>query len=157
MASDSVRTLRVELTWGSAPSDLDSHLWDAFGNHLYYPYAGEYNSTIPGAWLDRDDVTSYGPENISITFLTPNGSNLYSYAVYLYSGNASSETATVRIFRGGASVPERTFTRDHWDMSDTRWWHVFDINPDTGAIIARDTDLTSPPRGMPRAMPAKKK
>lgn len=148
-------TMRIELTWGQEPRDLDSHLWDAAGNHLYFPYAGEGNSPIPGAWLDLDDTTSFGPENISITFFTPQDGNLYTYAVHLYAGEASSEISTVRVFRGSSTVPTHTFTYSGWDPNGAIWWHVFDIDPRTGNVIPRDQHLTSPPRGMRRLMPRK--
>lgn len=147
-------TYRIELTWGDEPRDLDSHLWDASGNHLYYPYSGVDNSPVAGAWLDLDDTTSYGPENISITYLQANGSNLYSYAVHLYSGDASSETSTVRVYRGSSQVPVATYTHSGWNPSGARYWHVFDINPANGSIISRDT-MGSAPRAVRGPMPSK--
>jgi hypothetical protein len=147
--------LRIELTWGAQPRDLDSHLWDAAGNHLYYPHAGEGNSPIPGAWLDLDDTDGHGPENISITFLTPQDGNLYTYAVHLYEGEASSEVSTVRVFRGASAVPTHTFTYSNWDPNGPIWWHVFDIDPRNGQIIPRDRHLTSPPRATSRELAPK--
>ncbi len=148
-------SLRIELTWGAEPRDLDSHLWDAAGNHLYFLYAGPENSPIPGAWLDLDDTTGFGPENISIEYLVPQGSARYTYAVHLYAGSASTETSTVRVFRGGSTVPERTFTFSGWDPNRVRWWHVFDINPENGQIIPVNSTTLTPPRGITRALPPK--
>jgi hypothetical protein len=62
--------IRIILTWGENPADLDSHLIapnpDGCRFHCYYA-----NKIIPGANLDRDDVTSYGPETITITIGFP--------------------------------------------------------------------------------------
>ncbi len=147
--------MRIELTWGQEPRDLDCHLWDASGNHLYFPYAGEGNSPIPGAWLDRDDVDGFGPENISITFLTPRDGNVYTFAVHLYAGEASSEVSTVRVYLGSSTVPIHTFHYSGWNPSGPLWWHVFDIDPRTGTIFGRDQHLASPPRSTRGPMPNK--
>ena len=50
---------RVILTWGSSPSDLDSHL-EGPGYHVFYS-----NKTGKNAELDVDDTTSYGPETVT--------------------------------------------------------------------------------------------
>jgi len=57
------------LTWGENPGDLDSHLWTPSINnqvhHIFYANQGSPTSG-PFAELDVDDVTSYGPEHITI-------------------------------------------------------------------------------------------
>ena len=61
--------LRLTLTWGENPRDLDSHLWtpsiEGSPYHVYFGSKGSENSR-PYAQLDVDDVSSYGPENITI-------------------------------------------------------------------------------------------
>jgi hypothetical protein len=147
-------TLRVELTWGGTPSDLDSHLFDAQSspNHLYYA-----NKVIPGASLDVDDVTSYGPENVSVTTFAPGPRGRYDYAVYLYAGSVPQDApAVVRVFRGGATVPERTFQSSGFSYS-TRWWNVFNIDPTTRQITVVDQMQSVAPAsvGNARSMPRK--
>ena len=130
-------TMRIELTWGLEPHDLDSHLWDAYSNHLYYPNAGQGNSPIPGAWLDMDNTTSYGPENIRIESFQANESTTaqrYTYAVCLFLGSDSTEPVTVKVFQRGSTVPSNVFTKPGFDSAN-RWWYVFDIDPSTHAII----------------------
>ena len=85
--------IRIVLTWGSAPSDLDSHLTgpnaDATRFHVYYSTRGNLTSP-PFAYLDIDDVSAFGPETITITQFN---SGNYRYSVHDYS-NRSSTTST---------------------------------------------------------------
>lgn len=52
--------LRVVLTWGQTPDDLDSHMIFP-GNNIYFE-----NKTGTDAELDVDDTDSYGPETITL-------------------------------------------------------------------------------------------
>ncbi|MEZ4386987.1 MAG: clostripain-related cysteine peptidase [Candidatus Krumholzibacteriia bacterium] len=123
---------RIELTWGAEPRDLDSHLYDANGNHLYYGHR-----EIPGANLDTDDVTGFGPENVRISYLAEGPVDHYEYKVYLYSGNdATGEISTVKVFRGGSAAPVHSWSRS-W--SGIRWWHVFNIMTADGSIVEVDS------------------
>lgn len=61
--------MTVRLTWGPAPSDLDSHLKGPNSTHVYYASRGSLSAS-PFAALDVDDTTSFGPEVISILRLT---------------------------------------------------------------------------------------
>jgi Tetratricopeptide repeat len=77
--------LRVVLTWGQSPKDLDSHL--SFpNNHVFF---SAKNGTHTN--LDVDDTTSYGPETITIEKKMEG--QRYVYAVHDYS-NASSNNST---------------------------------------------------------------
>ena len=146
--------MRIQLTWGQNPSDLDSHLWDIFGNHIYYAA----KTAISGAWLDLDDVTSYGPENIRIEYFNqPDGNtyDTYLYAVYLYYGSDSTETVTVKVFLEGNTVPTKVYTKAGFANAN-RWWQVFSINPTTEVITDIDTTQSSSPRSLgERGMPDK--
>lgn len=69
--------MRVVLTWGEAPADLDSHL--AFtGNHIYFAHQRGDEAN-----LDVDDTTSYGPETITLD--RKHFGIGYVYAVHDYS------------------------------------------------------------------------
>jgi hypothetical protein len=124
---------RIELTWGAEPRDLDSHLYDANGNHLYYS-----NRDIPGANLDTDDTSGYGPENVRISYIAAgDAADHYEYKVYLYSGaDDTGEISTVKVFRGGSAAPTHTWSRS-W--SGIRWWHVFNIMTADGSIVEVDS------------------
>ena len=109
--------IRIVLTWGADPSDLDSHLTGPNGAnrfHVYYASRGSFTSA-PFAGLDLDDLTSYGPETISITQMSPGN---YRYSVHDFTNrNSASSTAlgnsgaVVRVYGAGgqyfaAAVPQ---------------------------------------------------
>jgi len=86
--------IRIVLTWGASPSDLDSHLTgpnsDATRFHVYYASRGNFVSA-PFAGLDVDDVSGYGPETISITQMN---SGNFRYSVHDFTNrNSASSTA----------------------------------------------------------------
>ena len=96
--------LRVVLTWGSTPSDLDSHMVGPDGTggkfHEYYPERDDGSDTD----LDVDDTSSYGPETITV-YQEHNGT--YVYAVHDYTNRGSSSStalsnsgAQVKVYRG---------------------------------------------------------
>jgi len=73
--------LRIVLTWGISPRDLDSHL--SFpNNHVFF---SAKNGTKTN--LDVDDTTSYGPETITIEKKLDG--QRYVYAVHDYSNSSS--------------------------------------------------------------------
>src|SRR5437762_5436095 len=94
--------VRIVLTWGISPSDLDSHLTgptaDASRFHVYYPARGSLSGP-PWAALDIDDVTSYGPETITIVQQL---FGVYRYSFHDYTDLAS--TSSVALANSGARV-----------------------------------------------------
>ncbi|MCD6161129.1 MAG: hypothetical protein J7K40_01800 [candidate division Zixibacteria bacterium] len=144
------------LTWGENPRDIDSHLWtpeiESRSYHVYYASRGDTNSA-PYADLDYDDVTSYGPEHMTIHQAFP---GTYTYAVYHYAGTGTIATseAQVHIFEPDGdvrimSVPAGdTLVGDHW------WWRVCEIDGTTGAITVIDS-LTAGSPLLSSAMPEK--
>ncbi|OBQ57641.1 tetratricopeptide repeat protein [Halodesulfovibrio spirochaetisodalis] len=115
--------LRVVLTWGYKPSDLDSHLVYE-NNHVYFK-----KKRGTGSNLDVDDTTSYGPETITIT--KQQRGKKYVYAVRDYSnGGRSSSTklarshARVDVYVGKSLL--RTFEVDPTTKGTD--WVVFGID-----------------------------
>ncbi|RON02976.1 tetratricopeptide repeat protein [Pseudomonas brassicacearum] len=95
--------LRVVLTWGATPSDLDSHMIFP-GNNIYY---GSKQGT--DAHLDVDDTTSYGPE--TITLEKKHYGESYVYAVHDFSNSSnpnshalSNSQAKVFVYMGQSLV-----------------------------------------------------
>jgi hypothetical protein len=94
-------TIRIVLSWGASPSDLDSHLELPSGSpdgfEIYWSNKGNIN-TSTHAYLDVDDTSSYGPETITIKQL--GNSYTYKYKVYNFSnsGTFSNSGANVRVF-----------------------------------------------------------
>ena len=133
--------IRVVLTWGQNPTDLDSHLWLPPSNayHVYYNARGSCTSS-PWACLDVDDITSYGPETITIK-QRYNGT--YIYAVYNYSNSPSinSSQGVVRVY--GQSGLVATFNVPA--SGSGRWWYVFDLNGSNGAITPHNVVQANSP------------
>lgn len=69
--------MRIVLSWGKSPSDLDSHL-SYPNNHICF-----YHKEGTNANLDVDDTDSFGPETITIEKRAQN--QKYIYAVHDYS------------------------------------------------------------------------
>ena len=121
--------MRIVLTWGSTPNDLDSHM--AFGNyHVYYS-----QKNIGGANLDVDDTSSYGPETITISSM---GDYTYKYYIYNYSGTGTmyGSGAIVNVYFGGSSTPAYTF---YAPEGSGRYWNVFTYNAVTGEFTVVNT------------------
>lgn len=85
--------MRIVLTWGASPNDLDSHLrYD--GGHVYYSSKTGYLNGETAAKLDVDDTSAYGPE--TTTIYLPNATD-YEYSVYNYSGSPSITTSEAKV------------------------------------------------------------
>ncbi len=96
--------IRIVLTWGSSPADLDSHIEgrSASGQsfHVYYG-----DRTMAGvAQLDVDDTNGYGPETITVT---DTGAE-FTYAVVDFNetGTMSSSGAKVKVYLPGGEIKE---------------------------------------------------
>jgi adhesin/invasin len=78
--------VRIILTWGATPTDMDAHLWgpDGLGGlfHVYWDQE-EFpdGSLTPDAELDLDDIDGFGPETMTINVLR---AGRYCYAAYNY-------------------------------------------------------------------------
>ena len=115
--------MRIVLSWGSNPDDLDSHL--SFGNqHVFFS-----NKQGTGANLDVDDRDAYGPETITIEERQFGTS--YIYRVHDYSNrndpstyNLGKSRATVYVYVGESLV--KTYYIPSGKLGNL--WTVFSIN-----------------------------
>jgi hypothetical protein len=114
--------IRMVLTWGESPTDLDSHLWTPSGDHIYY---GNQAPADAGANLDLDDVTSYGPETITITEAQ---SGTYVYAVYNFSGTPEITTSNAQVQLYDSSGLVQTFSVP--GSGTGRWWNLIELSYD---------------------------
>ncbi|GEM_PF-2888691 len=113
--------MRIRLSWGENPSDLDSHLVKYVNsNQEYHIYYGDSTGTN-GDNLDRDDTDGYGPETVTIKEI--NASAKYVYYVYKYAGNGEikNSDASVKVSYGDS---EQTF---YSPQEDGIYWKVFTI------------------------------
>jgi hypothetical protein len=124
---------RIVLSWGDQPSDLDSHLTGPDGNdgrfHVYF--ANRAFGEV--ADLDRDDVTSFGPETITVT---PEADGMYRYSVFNYSNQGengsqgiageieNSTPALVQVYNDQGLVREYTAP----ESAPGNTWRVFEMN-----------------------------
>ena len=121
--------MRIVLTWGSSPSDLDSHL--TYGNyHCYYS-----SKSTPNATLDVDDTSAYGPETITITDV---GNYKFNYYIrnYSQSGTMYASGAYVKVYFGGSSTPAYTL---YPPQGSGYTWNVFTYDAATGEFIIHNT------------------
>ena len=137
--------MRIILSWGSSPSDLDSHLWYG-NNHVYHSVRNLGNVS-----LDTDDTSSYGPETITVSSIEE---YTYTYYVYNYSQRSSGNSATtmanaqarVEVYFGNSSTPAYTF---YGPTTSGVTWNVFSYNAVTGEFtvnnITNNIDIYSRP------------
>lgn len=95
--------VRIVLTWGSQPNDLDSHLFTPYqGSAGNMQHIGFYErSDAYGNNLDVDDTSAYGPETMTILNLT-NGN--YKYYVSNFTSLSSNITDDEVLSESGATV-----------------------------------------------------
>jgi len=145
--------VRVILNWGENPKDLDAHLTGPSPNlavstaneanrfHIFW-YNKSSNDGV--AVLDVDDLSSYGPETVTIS--PPTGQStlragIYRYSIHHYddsyvSGTASpgtlSDNTTVELIVGTNS---RIFKAPAGASGPLDVWTVFELNVDQSGHI----------------------
>jgi hypothetical protein len=145
---------QFRLTWGQNPSDLDSHLWTPLFGTSYYDsalahicyYRRGSSGQAPYADLDVDDVNSYGPERVTIYQNFP---GTYVYAVHHYSGSGTfnSSGAKVNLLKPDGTVQIFDAPPDVAGVGYDWYWHVCQIDGQTGAVTPINTYSQNPPRG----------
>jgi len=115
--------MRVVLSWGEKPFDLDSHLIFP-GGHIYFD-----SKEGTDANLDVDDTDSYGPETVTIS--KKHFGESYIYAVQDYnkglpnSNYLSASKAKVFVYVGSSLV--RSYSVPAGKRGNI--WTVFKLNP----------------------------
>lgn len=121
-------SLRIILSWGEIPYDLDSHLTgpraDATRFHVYFSHQTDGDIS-----LDVDDTSSYGPETITIPNLYD---GMYRYSIHNYSNQT---------VNGGLQIEQSPTLVEIYDMDglvadftapsftgNGNTWRVFEIN-----------------------------
>ena len=133
-------SVKIRLTWGLDPRDLDSHLVGpsvlvpGTTFHVYFSDKGSLTAA-PFASLDVDDTSSFGPEVITINRMIP---GTYSYSVHHYSGSGTilSSAARVELTVNGSMtvfVPPQP-PAGNTLPSGTRW-NVFNLVVDAAGNV----------------------
>jgi adhesin/invasin len=135
--------VRIVLTWGATPVDLDSYLSGPqqnttarfflgyqFGQFPYnsvppYAYPGDCTAA-PFACLDVDDTNGFGPETMTITQVLP---GTYRYTVHNFLQDAPLAQSGARVDVYINNLLARTFAVP---AGTGIYWTVFDLN---GATI----------------------
>lgn len=138
--------IRVVLTWGISPRDLDSYMLCSLSNGggkgqvCWYNRKFKKKNEVICA-LDHDDVRSFGPE--TITLYQPKTGE-YSYYVRNYSEEAEMGEygATVRIYMGNSMFPAYSF---HMPKEKGACWEVFSLNSATNRIQFKNEFLENVP------------
>lgn len=119
--------MRIRLSWGEHPQDLDSHLVKYVnGNREYHIYFNNKYGTN-GDNLDRDDVNGYGPETVTIKEVNANAKYIYYVHKFAGDGSIKDSGASVKVSYGNS---EQTF---YPPQEDGIYWKVFTI--ENGVII----------------------
>ena len=156
--------LRIVLSWGKNPSDLDSHIVGrtinnnsfhvAFYSQGFYEKDGEGISVDkidmdaygdPICWLDIDDRNSYGPETVTIVDLSRVSS--FKYCVHNYSdaeaGSEDSEAfnladsgATVTVYQGDRVIATYNVPVNRKGTV----WEVFSMNAQGRITVLNNMD-----------------
>jgi tetratricopeptide (TPR) repeat protein len=119
--------IRIVLTWGNTPNDLDSHLTGP-GNqndrfHTFY----EIKSYHGQADLDLDNTIGYGPETTTIYGVMD---GVYRYSVHNYSEKESSASSTLSNSNAKVTVYFGSRDRKIFNVPNNKegtLWTVFEI------------------------------
>lgn len=138
-------SIGIVLFWGASPSDLDAHLTGPSSGsrfHVYWDQKGALNSD-PFAALDVDDISSFGPETITIT---QQSSGVYRFSVHDYSDrgftgttNLAASGAIIRLFLPGKNPVTFTVPNQAGNL-----WTVFELDGSQLTVINRMSDTASP-------------
>lgn len=123
-------SVKIVLSWGENPSDLDSHLFLPSNKQIAY-----YSTETDNCYLDVDDTNSYGPETITLNKLE-RGTYKYYVADFTncsadnYSSmDMSTSFAKVDVYTKNGLISTFTVPSNRSGVI----WHVFNIS--NGKIV----------------------
>ena len=140
--------IRIVLTWGASPSDLDSHLLgttqDGVREHVSYRRKVITNDNGDDEMaLDVDDRDGYGPE--TITIYNPSDDD-YHFYVHNYSHNNRNELmqsgAVVQVYKGGLNTPWQIF---YVPQEKGYFWDVFSYDAENDILTSHDKITSEEP------------
>lgn len=148
--------MRVTLTWGANPSDLDTHLMGptvpngTVSSERFRVYYANRKETVNGVTidLDVDDVTSYGPEVTTVPAFPYPG--VYRYAVHHYSGSGTifQSPTRVELQVNGENYVFAPSEDANSGSSSTNTWIAFDVTvAEDGSVSVLRVDRYVPRSG----------
>jgi hypothetical protein len=149
--------LKIALSWGEEPLDVDSHLVGPKLNgqgtfHTWYGNEIYEDNDIIYADLDWDDTQSYGPETTTIRQLTD---GKYTFIVHNYSGTPALRTsnAKVEIFKGNSKEADHVFRIAEGDGEEL-YWTVFELEISNNGQNIEITELNELTEERPELLPS---
>ncbi|MEO6327075.1 MAG: PKD domain-containing protein [Thermoanaerobaculia bacterium] len=126
--------VKITLTWGQNPFDLDAHLGvpKAAGGGYEHVYFSRKGIKVENAVLDTDNQNGFGPEIFSISLLNP-GTYRYSVHHYFGSGTISTSGASVNLLVEGRGIFNYTPPPGAVGTGDV--WRVFDLIIDSNRAV----------------------
>lgn len=137
-------SVRIVLSWGAFPEDLDSHLTGPTnsGNRFHVYYSNDNVSDGTHAYLDVDDTESYGPETITITQYV---AGVYRYSVHNYDNDGVdggqeiyNSPAKVEIFDSNGLIA--TFNPKPFTAGSGNTWRVFEFSISNDVVNVTNID-----------------
>ncbi|MBF0407716.1 MAG: hypothetical protein HQM10_10205 [Candidatus Riflebacteria bacterium] len=160
--------LRVVLTWGATPRDLDSHLTGPISGdsrfHVYYGSRLHYANDKKVAMLDFDITSGYGTETVTIYDGSPAGTYRYSVYDWTNGGNSNSSGlsnsgAKVLVYINGTLTATYEVPTEKFGYN----WTVFEYDGTTLTPIntiesgkPQSTGASNSDIGLIQALPPKK-
>ena len=119
--------MRIVLTWGASPNDLDSHLIRTTDGQLdYHIDFNKKGIMIQDAILDTDDTSAYGPE--TVTIYNPRAESVYSYYIHDYSNRNNSESTALKNSNAKVDIFSNNIRKIfNVPNENGKYWKVFDI------------------------------
>ncbi|MBN1482416.1 hypothetical protein EH223_10285 [candidate division KSB1 bacterium] len=125
--------LRVTLTWNTDSTDVDIHIFEPDGNHVFF--ADSIGTT---AELDVDNTVGRGPENV---FVGPGQALPGTFQIFIINHAAADDpppvteaTIEITLFANTAQETKATFTRTLTDIDVTLGINVADVTFPGGII-----------------------
>lgn len=136
--------MRIVLTWGVTPYDLDAHLFgpliDGEGMfHTYWYKKNYYYGNTNAVNLDLDDRYSYGPETTTVNMMKKSG--IYSFYVHDYSNRWLTNSQALSLSSAKVVVYLNGKHAGTFHVPAKRGgtvWHVFDYDAAAKQIIPRN-------------------
>ena len=137
-------SLRVILSWGQDPGDLDAHLTgpDGAGGRFHVFYG---NPSFGGSSLDRDDIDGQGPETMTVDTAVD---GVYRFSVHNFSDQSpagglgiAQEQTRIQIFDETGQIETYLpwfFPAPEPNATSGNTLRVFELDVTGGAVTVRD-------------------